>query len=133
MEVTMAVVADAANRAEGGRLNLLGVFSDLFAQAVPAQHPTMALVLVFQATALERGTTPKIAIKLVNEDGKQLFSLNDSQIIVPNDPNVISPSPNLIVNLNGIMFENWGTYRFDIEIDGETKAQVPIYLRRFGT
>jgi hypothetical protein len=132
MEVTLAAVADAANRAEGGKLNLLGVFTILYAQQVPCQHPMMSLVLNFEATAMERGTTQKVGIKLVNEDGHALITLPESALAVPNDPHALTPAVNLIVNLNGLMFESYGAYRFDVDVNGETKAQIPIYVRPTG-
>jgi len=128
MQITMALVAEAANRSENGRLNLLGVFHTLHAVTTPCQHPMMALVISFEATAMERGTRQKVGIKLVNADGKPVFALPDSELEVPADPTAITPQLNMIANMAGIQFENYGSYQFEIHIEGELAGRVPLRL-----
>lgn len=126
MDLILAVVADAANLSDNGKLNILGVFSTLYAAQTPCQHPQMALVLGFQATALERGMQQSVSIRLVNADGQSVLTTPKSSVIVPTDESELTPSVNLIVNLNGIRFDTFGAYRFDVLVDGLVKAQIPI-------
>jgi hypothetical protein len=126
MDLVLAVVADAANRSDNGKLNILGVFSTLYAAQTPCQHPQMALVLGFQATALERGTQQSVTIRLVNADGQSVMTTPSSPVAVPADDTDLTPSVNLIVNLNGVRFDTFGAYRFDILVDGHVKAQIPV-------
>jgi len=124
----MAVVADAANRSDNGKLNLLGVFQTLFAVSTPCQHPHMAIVLNFEATAMERGTRQKIGIRLVNADGKPVINMPDSFLDVPGDPSIVTPQLSLIANIAGVMFESFGAYQFDIEINGNMAGRIPIAI-----
>jgi len=128
MHITMAVVADAANRSDNGKLNLLGVFQTLFAVSTPCQHPHMAIVLNFEATAMERGTRQKIGIRLVNADGKPVINMPDSFLDVPGDPSIVTPQLSLIANIAGVMFESFGAYQFDIEINGNMAGRIPIAI-----
>ena len=50
MDVTLALLADAANVSQDGKLNILGIFNGLGAAAFPATHPSMHLVLRFEAS-----------------------------------------------------------------------------------
>lgn len=128
MHITMAVVADAANRTDNGKLNLLGVFQTLYAVTAPCQHPHLAIVLNFEATAMDRGTRQKIGIRLVNADGKPVLSMPDSFLDVPPDPAVVTPQLNLIVNIAGVMFETFGSYQFDITVNDEIQSRIPITI-----
>lgn len=128
MQITMAVVADAANRTDNGKLNLLGVFHTLFAVTTPCQHPHMAIVLNFEATAMERGTRQKIGIRLVDADGKPVLNMPESFIDVPGDPNIVTPQLSLIANIAGVMFERFGAYQFDISINDEIRGRIPIQI-----
>ena len=128
MHITMAVVADAANRSDNGKLNLLGVFSTLFAVSTPCQHPHMAIVLNFEATAMERGTRQKIGIRLVNADGKPVINMPDSFLDIPADPTIVTPQLSLIANIAGVMFDTFGSYQFDIEINGTVCGRIPISI-----
>lgn len=124
----MAVVADAANRTDNGKLNLLGVFQTLHAVSTPCQHPHMAIVVNFEATAMERGTRQKIGIRLVNADGKPVLNMPDSFLDVPDDPTVVAPQLSLIANIAGVMFESFGAYQFDIEVNGTVQGRIPITI-----
>jgi hypothetical protein len=128
MHITMAVVADAANRTDNGKLNLLGVFHTLYAVTTPCQHPHMAIVLNFEATAMERGTRQKIGIRLVNADGKPVINLPESFLDVPHDPTVVTPQLSLIANIAGVMFETFGAYQFDITVNDQIHGRIPIAI-----
>ncbi|MGO8671450.1 MAG: DUF6941 family protein [Capsulimonadaceae bacterium] len=128
MQITLAALADAANRSDNGKLNLLGVFQSLYAPSVPCQHPQMALVLSFECTAMERGTRPKVGIRLVNSDAKVVLSIPEQILDVPNDPSNLTPNLNLIVNLNGITFESFGSHQFEVYIEGVLCARLPLHV-----
>jgi len=126
----MAVVADAANRTDNGKLNLLGVFHTLYALQAPCQHPHMSIVINFEATAMERGTRQKVGIRLVNADGKPVLQMPESFLDVPHDPTVVTPQLSLIANISGVMFETFGSYQFDITVGNDILGRIPITIAR---
>jgi hypothetical protein len=128
MQLTYAILADAANRSENGDLNILGIFDRRFAFQVPCHHPQMSLIIRFEANAIERGSRQMIGVRLLNADGKILLELPDSPLDVPDDPSVISPTPNVIINMMNVLLPDFGAYRFDITINGEHRGQAPFQL-----
>src|SRR5437870_3980178 len=98
MEVTLGVLADAANRADNGKLNMLGVFQTLYAYEVPARHPQMCLVLVFKDSPGEKGTTQRIKVVLMDEDGTQLGTPPEIMLDIPSDLPGLGPQFELILN-----------------------------------
>ena len=128
MEITLAVLADAANRTDSGKLNLLGVFRNIHATSVPFQHPIMALLVELEASALERGTTPKVNVHLIDEDGHTVLALPDQMLMIPATESNLTPSVVFICNLINVYFERYGSYRFEIDVDGKRLGSVPLQI-----
>src|SRR5436189_5805888 len=96
MKVTLAVLADAANQTDNGKLNILGLFQTIFTSSVPVQNPQMYLVLVLKASPGEKGSTARLKLVLIDADGAPVFATTDYPIPVPDTPLVYSPVLNLI-------------------------------------
>ena len=127
MDVRVALVADAANISREGKLNVLGVFDRISASAFPAVHGAMALIVQFECGPAEWETTKKVEVKLLDEDAHLIFGLA-SDLDVPRGETGRPVQIANVINLNGVRFEKPGQYRFDVLVNGETKAQVPIAL-----
>ncbi len=125
MDVPLALIADAANISEEGKLNVLGVFNRITARELPATHPQLTLVLKFVADAVEAGQTKRLQIFLSDPDGQRLLTL-EAEIEVPEPKDSGKPvelvMPQTIV---GLTFERSGPHAFDVLVNGEPKARVP--------
>ena len=123
VKVPLAVLCDAANVSREGKLNILGVFSDLWARQFPCTHPSLTLVVGLEATYTERGEHT-VDLRLVDADGGELLKL-DGQV------NVQSPRPGrpiftqAILQLNNISFPKPGTYTLDILVTSP-RAERPL-------
>ncbi|MGI8589086.1 MAG: DUF6941 family protein [Chloroflexia bacterium] len=129
MQLSLGLLADAANRAEGGKLNLLGVFGTIGASAVPVQHPQMCVVLNLRASPGERGGAHSLKIVLVDQDGVYLGPPIEVALSVPADTPVPNPELSLIFNLVGVVFPKFGTYEFDVLINGNSIGRIPLEVR----
>ncbi|HUP19634.1 MAG TPA: hypothetical protein VM778_06745 [Gemmatimonadota bacterium] len=126
MEVTLAVCCDAANVSREGKLNLLGIFNSIHAARFPAAHPHLALVLRVEARMGEEGTHP-LEIKLVDEDGKQLFEVNGQlqlQGARPGRP----MTAQTIIDMNNFQLPRAGTYSFEIFLAQKHARSVAIHV-----
>lgn len=125
MQIRIAALADYINITGNGKLNILGIFSQIFATAVPAQHPQMQFVVQFAFEPAEAGEK-RIRICLQDADGKQVLSLDGTA----NIPHPKGPDPvvvNQVTVLQNVVFPHYGSYEFVIEIDGETMPiKVPL-------
>ena len=127
MEVSLGVLADAANVSQDGKLNILGIFNALGAATFPATHPSMNLVVCFEATRAEEGKTKKIEIQLADGDGQKLFTINTQLVVPPGTPGT-PIRMNHILALNGIRFPKAGDYVFNVLIGDDQKAAVGLKL-----
>jgi hypothetical protein len=127
MEVTLALLADAANVTADGKLNILGVFNALGAQTFPVMHPQMALVLRFEATRAEEGRTKQIELQLADGDGQKLFKI-EAQLVLPSGMPGTPIRLNHILMLNGIQFPRAGDYVFNVLVGDDQKAAIDLKL-----
>ena len=125
MEIAVALLADYANVSQEGKLNVLGIFTQLNAQSFPCVHPQLQLIIMWQAPRTESGRKKDMEIRLDDADGKKLFSIN-AQFLVPDGKPGRLVSGNHIIGLNGIRFDRPGAYEFNILIGGEQKASAPF-------
>ena len=127
MEVTLALLADAANVSSDGKLNILGVFNALGANTFPVVHPQMALVLRFEATRAEEGKTRQIELQLADGDGQKLFKI-EAQLVRPAGAPGTPIRLNHILMLNGIQFPKAGDYVFNVLVGDDQKAAIDLKL-----
>lgn len=129
MELILGVVADAANRAVGDKLNILGVFHSIFSAQFPVVHPHLALALEFRAAPLEKGRSFDFEITLRGPDGQAVMQIG-GQMQISQDAPMLSPIVPMDINLNNCQFPVEGNYRFEISVNGERKGEVPLELVR---
>ncbi len=127
MDVTLALLADAANVSQEGKLNILGTFANINAAEFPTRHPEMQLVLRFEASPAEAGMKKKLEVKVIDQDGQQVggvggeFSVGDSK----GGQRIRMQTVMRIVDA---VFPKAGDYVFAVLIDGKTEAEVPLSI-----
>jgi len=126
MKVQLAVVADQANLSADGKLNIMGVFNNIFASQVPVVHLKMYLVMQYLVEASDRSRTRHIAIKFRDPDGIDLLGMDADEQFAADAPLLVT-NPQ-VIELTLIRFEQFGEYRFAIEIDAQELATIPLRL-----
>lgn len=128
MEAKTILVADYANIAEGGKVNVMGIFRDIYSPAFPARQPEMFLVVILQASAAEKGQKRNVTIKLINSDASQML-MDYSQVFdVPDAPPGRKSEINIILRMRDLVFLKPGPYSFSVLVDNDEKATYPIEL-----
>ena len=126
MEVTLAVLADYASISSDKKLNILGVFNEVFPPILPFRLPQMYVVCTVEGEPAEVGREFQFEIMLWTADGGQILSLEQPlQFQPPQRPGGRS-AHNVIVGMANIPFERAGDYAFLITIGGEQRRRIPI-------
>ena len=128
MDVTLALLADAANVSADGKLNILGIFNALGAHTFPVVHPQMALVLRFEATRAEEGKGRQIELQLADSDGQKIFKISAQLVIPTGGPTGAPIRLNHILMLNNIQFPKAGDYMFSVLVGDDEKASIDLKL-----
>lgn len=129
MELKLGVIADAANVADQGKLNILGEFNQITSTGPPPViWPMFTLVARLEAPTVE-GTQHKVGIDLVDGDGKSILP---GRIEGPIKFSAQGPGrplrANLIAQLQGMIFPAFGTYEFHIIVDGRSVGTIPVHI-----
>lgn len=117
----LAVVCDHALVGQDGKLSLLGIFRNISVSDLPAQHPRMFLVAVL---GLDQGQHA-VVVRLLDPEGTPAM---------PHPPEMTVHSAgagqdvNVVVELNNLSFTAYGTYQFDLEVDGRTIGALPVSI-----
>lgn len=125
MELLTILVADYANVAQGGKINVMGIFRNIYADSFPAVHPSMALIIKLGAELGEYGDDRKLIVKLLDADANEIMKF-ENIIEVPQPIGGQRPEINAIFALNGIVFPAPGRYQFSVLIDKDFKGSLSL-------
>ncbi len=129
MNIELLVLCDAATDYQG-KLNILGTFDSIWAKQMPAVHPLCAVALRLRVLKTEEGEH-KIKITLVDEDGRAVVKPVEASVnIVFNNASLPSMATNMILNLQGLKFPDYGEYSIDLTVDGRHEATLPLFVNR---
>lgn len=128
MDIEIAVLADAANVSQEGKLNILGVFERIGAHQTPVSHAQLSMVIYARASHSERGQRYSLDINLIDEDGSVINAFPTLPIAVPANVSGSSIPMPLIINFPGQVFPKFGEYRYDLLINGKHRADIPLVV-----
>jgi len=128
MNVIFAVLADAANVSQEGKLNILGNFANINASKFPARHPQMQLVIRMEASPAEVRTKKNMEVTMMDADGQRITSVN-AEFTVP-EPKAAGEEVQMLIilHLRDTVFPQPGRYGVHVLINGSEAARVPLTL-----
>lgn len=131
MKLEIFTLCEAAT-VSGGRLNILGAFDRIFANKTPITHATCAIAIRIRFENIEIGTK-KIRISFINTDGKRVLPTIEQTCTVKKDANELSSILSLVLLIQQIKLNDFGTYSIDLAVDGRLEGSIPLYvIRRSG-
>lgn len=126
MDVTLALLADHANTSENGKLNVLGMFNQVYSDSFPYQHPLMFCIVQLTAKPSEFGKKKQIEVVLLDPDGKTLGTIKgEATVPKPNVPGKRA-QVEIIIRLLNVPFQSPGDYAFSILVGGDEKWSIPV-------
>ena len=133
MRAEIAVLADAANISREGKLNICGVFQNIFGQTLPIGWPVMCLVLQLRLESEETGKRHTLGIRLKAPQGNVLQQFPDAQFDSVLDPTARKVTIPLTVNFAGLVFPAFGLYGFEVLVDGVSLTTVELEVGQLPT
>jgi len=128
MLLDLLLIADYVNTTADGKLNVMGIFTNIHSPEFPTAHPEMFLVAKLSADPSEYGTRKKLAIRLLDKDGKPIASLLEREIEIPSGKGDKVVAIRQILRLTGLVFPQPGTYQFSLLVDNEQKGSQTVKL-----
>lgn len=122
MKVLYAMLCEDAQARADGRMDIHGVFTQLYAPGFPAKQDRMVLVATIEWEPTERGQMA-FAIDLLDPDRSPVGTINGSSEVNDGPPLSGPPQTRLVMPLDGVIFPQEGTYEFELKV-GEARQVV---------
>jgi hypothetical protein len=124
MNIDFAVVCDYALVDQFGKLSVIGMFHHIWVADFPAVHPRLHLVIRLRGRRTEVGRHD-VLIRLVGDDGSEILR-GDGSAMFAEPPAGVTEIEAASVLVFDVAFPRAGRYHFEITVDGQTRASVPL-------
>jgi hypothetical protein len=124
MKLDFAVVCDYALVDQYGKLSVLGIFQHIWVAKFPAVHPRLHLVLRLKGKRTEVGQH-RVTITLRDSTGVEVLSGNGSVTLAEPPAGVTEVEAGAVLVFD-VPFPHPGRYAFEILVDDEIQATVPL-------
>jgi hypothetical protein len=119
MDLILAAACDDARERDDGKLDLIGVFSELSAPGFPAAQERMVAVFILEWSETEHGRQ-ELWAELRDDTGRAILTIEGHTDVIPRDRDGAKPRTQLIVPLEHVVFPGAGRYRFELTAAGAT-------------
>ena len=127
MKIAFALLADAANLSQEGKLNILGVFDAVHVASLPAVHPRAHLVARISGTRSDVGTHA-MTLSWRGPNGTTIWSTS-GELRVEAPPSGLEEMDLPFVAALDLPVDRPGTFTLAIAIGGREMAVVPLQVR----
>jgi hypothetical protein len=128
MELTTAMLADGARAAEGKLYILGGQWDRIISARFPAQHPSMAVVLVVKVDYSEAPKSCELVVQL-SLDGQPMGARIAARMLIGHAPGLTRGAPQfapVAVTFTNVAFESPGRYEWVVTADTEVLGRIPL-------
>ena len=132
MKPLLFLAADYANITGEGKLNVMGIFNDIYSFNFPARHSSMHLVAKLGAELGEYDQTRNFVVKLLDADAGHIMDVS-GKFQIPKGERGRKPEVNIILELKDVVFPNPGIYQFVLLIEKDQKCELSLYVNKIET
>ncbi len=118
MNLQVALVCDDARPTPEGKLDVHGIFNDLFAPGFPAKQARMVLVLVLEWDRKDEGRH-KFKVDLLGPSGRPTLTVDGHSDVDLRAPDRPPARTQLILPMEEVVFPEPGRYRFQVQVKGQ--------------
>lgn len=127
MELQLALVCDDARTTDEGKLDIHGVFNDLYAPGFPAKQERMVLVLTLEWDRSDEGRN-LFRVELTDPVGRPTLTVEGSSDVDRRPADRPPPRTRLILPLENVIFPVPGRYTFQVKVKGRTFPGPALHL-----
>jgi hypothetical protein len=128
LKVLYALICEHAHDRQDGRLDVHGVFHQLYAPGFPAEHQfTVAIAIEWEPH--ETGTID-LSIDLMDPARSPVLSIKGQTEVGERQPMQGPPQTRLVMPLDRVVFPVEGTYLFELAVNDERQRLAPLHIIR---
>jgi len=127
VRVLYALICEHADNRQDGRLDVHGIFHQLYAPGFPAKQDRMVLALAIEWDLEEPGRRD-FKIDLLDPAGSPALTISGHTDVTPRNPMESPPQTRLIMPVEGVIFPVAGSYIFELSVEEQTFRLAPLHL-----
>lgn len=127
MHLQLALICDDASQSDDGKLDVHGIFHDLFAPGFPARQERMVLVIEIEWDRADEGRH-QFRVDLMDPVGKPSLRVEGHTDVDRRAPNRPPARTQLVLPLEDVVFPIPGRYSFDMRIKGKRLRGPSLHL-----
>lgn len=127
MELLQGLVCDDARTTPEGKMDIRGVFNDLYAPGFPARQDRMVLVLAVEWDREDQGRY-QLRVDLTSPGGEVTMTVQGETDVDRRPEDRPPPRTRLIMPLEDAVFPEPGRYRFVVRMKGRELDGPCLYL-----
>lgn len=131
MQLQLALVCDDARENPEGKLDIHGIFNDLYAPGFPARQDRMVLVLTLEWSHGDEGRH-LFRAELVDPEGRPSLTVEGETEVDPRPLDRPPPRTRLVLPLEQVIFPIPGRYTFQVQVKGRTLEGPSLHLVETG-
>lgn len=130
IEFDFGLLADLAQVAGGGKLNILGEFQVIQAPAAPARHGPFYAIARWVADTVDVRSEPGVEIEVVDEDGQPISPKSPKLPLrfMPRVHDKKKAQAQLIIQFNPLDLPRFGGYAIQFFINERPAGSISLYL-----
>jgi len=127
VDIQLAFFCDDARETPDGKIDIDGIFHDLYAPGFPALQERMVLVLVLEWGSSDQGQY-NLKAELVDPDGGTVLTIDGHSEVTPSLPGRSPPRTRLIMPLENAVFRRPGRYHLQVTVKGKRLRGPTLHL-----
>ncbi|MCY4398661.1 MAG: hypothetical protein OXE96_04850 [Gemmatimonadetes bacterium] len=127
MRILTSAVCDHAADTPDGKLDVHGIFHDLYAPGFPARQDRMTLVLSLEWDRSDAGRH-SFRVDVRGPDRRPTLTVEGQSEVTPQPPGRPPPRTRLVMPLEDVVFPVPGRYEFEVRVKGNVMAGPTLHL-----
>ena len=127
MKILYALLCEDAHERHDGRLDVHGIFHQLYAPGFPAQQGRMTLAVAVEWEPHEQGEIG-FSIELLDPSRSPVLSITGQTQVGEREPLQGPPQTRIVLPLDNVPFPAEGTYLFELVLGEQRRRLAPLHL-----
>lgn len=127
MDLILSLACDEARVRPDGKLDVTGVFNELFAPGFPAAQDRMMVVFVMQWAPEDNGRY-QFRADLVDASDQKVLTIQGHTDVEQRESGGAPPQTRLVMPLERVVFPHSGEYRFILRIGDHATEAFSLFL-----
>ncbi|MEJ2186009.1 MAG: hypothetical protein P8Z36_08735 [Gemmatimonadota bacterium] len=127
MELILSLACDSAQVRPDGKVDVAGVFYELYAPGFPAVQARMNVLFLLEWEPTEQGRY-EFAADLVDDDGSKVLTIEGHTDVEPRSRSRAPAQTRILLPLENVVFPHAGRYRFMLKVGGRVRPAFSLFV-----